>query len=71
MFSDGARLKAQQEAARKHSLRLKILALAQDRNRSLDPDDLRWELPERPARDVIDYHLSVLDRAQLLPARAK
>jgi hypothetical protein len=69
VFSDGDRLKAMQEQARKHPMRFKILALSQRRSRSLDPDDLRWELPERPAVVVIEYHLSVLDRAQLLPAR--
>ncbi len=70
MFSEGDRLRAQQDQARKHGLRLKILALAQKRNQSLDPEDLRWELPERPAVAVIEYHLLVLERAQLLPSRA-
>jgi hypothetical protein len=71
LLSEGDRLKALQEQARKHTLRLKILALAQNRRRSLDPDDLRWELPERPGVALIEYHLGVLDRAQLLPARVE
>lgn len=69
MFSEGDRLKAQQDQARKHGLRLKILALAQKPNQSLDPADLRRELPERPVEAVIEYHLLVLERAQLLPSR--
>lgn len=71
MLSEGERLEALQEQARKHTLRLKILALAQNRHQSLDPEDLRWELIERPAVTVIEYHLAVLDRAQLLPARVE
>jgi len=71
VLSEGDRLKALREQARKHPVRLKILALAQRPSRSLNPDDLRWELSERPAVVVIEYHLSVLDRAQLLPARVE
>lgn len=66
VFKD-ERLRARQDLARKHGLRLKILALAQRRCQSLDPDDLRRELPDRPAVAVIEYHLLVLERAQLLP----
>jgi hypothetical protein len=64
-FKDDERLRVQDQA-RKHGLRLKILALAQRRCQSLDPNDLRRELPDRPAVAVIEYHLSVLKRAQLL-----
>ena len=67
MFSQGDRLKALQEQARKNPLRLKILALSVRRGRSLDPEDLRRELPERPAVAVIEYHLRVLCQSGLLP----
>ena len=69
MYRDKDSLSALQDQARKHALRLKILALAQRRNRSLDPEDLRRELPEHPAVAIVGYHLSVLERAKLLPSR--
>lgn len=68
MFSDGDRLKAMQKQARKHPMRLKILALASKRNRALDSADRRRELPERPAVTVIEYHLKVLREVDLLPS---
>lgn len=63
-------LEARQDQARKHGLRLKILALAQRRDQWLNPDDLRRELPEHPDVAVIEYHLLVLERANLLPSQA-
>ena len=66
VYSDEGR-RARQDYARSHPLRLQILALTSKRNRSLDPDDLRRELPERPAVAVIEYHLLVLRQVELLP----
>ena len=58
------------DQARRHDLRLKILALvAQDRHRSLDPEDLSRLLPDHPAATVVEYHLAVLRRVDLLPLR--
>lgn len=67
MRRDQRSLEARQDQVRKHKLRLKILALTQRRNRSRDPEDLRWELPERPAAVVVAYHLLVLKEVELLP----
>jgi hypothetical protein len=67
VYSD--RMKAR-HYARKHPLRLKILALSARRSRSLDPDDLKRELPDHPAVAVIEYHLSVLRQVDLLPSPA-
>jgi len=59
-----------QEYARSHPLRVMILALIVQGGgvRSLDPEDLRQELPKHPAVAVIEYHLRVLRDAKLLPA---
>lgn len=60
-------LEARQDYAPGHPLRLNILALAEKRHQSLDSEDLRRELPERPAVAVIEYHLLVLRQVGLLP----
>jgi len=57
----------QQDRVRHHPLRLKILALSIRRRQSLDPEDLRRELPDHPAVPKIEYHLRVLRQADLLP----
>jgi len=67
VYHDEQTLAARQDSARRHPLRLKILALSLRRNRSRGTDDLRRELPERPAVAVIEYHLLVLRQAKLLP----
>jgi hypothetical protein len=59
-------LEARRDQARSHPLRLAILALAVQ-GKSLEPDDLRRELPTRPAVRVIRYHLLVLRQVELLP----
>ncbi len=61
------RVRLRQDHARRHPLRLNILALSQRRSQSLDPGDLRRELPDRPAVEVIEYHLLVLQQVELLP----
>lgn len=53
-------------AARRHDLRLRILDLAA-LGESLDPEDLRRELPAHPTIAVVEYHLSVLRQVGLLP----
>jgi len=63
---DDDMLRARRDQARKHDLRLRILALA-SQGKSLDPEDVRQELPDRPSVAVIKYHLSVLRAAELLP----
>jgi hypothetical protein len=60
-------LAALQDRARKHPLRLKILALAMRRDQSLELSALRRELPDHPPVEVIDYHLLVLRQVDLLP----
>ena len=60
-------LEAAHDRVRRHPLRLEILALSACRGRSLDPENLRRELPERPSLAVIAYHLSVLRQVGLLP----
>jgi hypothetical protein len=64
----GGLLEAAHDRVRRHPLRLKILALSVRRGRSLDPENLRRELPEPPSVAVIAYHLSVLRQVGLLPA---
>lgn len=59
--------KARRDQARSHPLRLKILALAARKNQSLEPADLRRELPDHPTLAVIEYHLLVLRQVGLLP----
>jgi DNA-binding transcriptional ArsR family regulator len=57
-----------QDRARRHPLRLQILALTvRDGSLSLDPGRLRRELPRRPALTVVKYHLGVLREAGLVP----
>jgi hypothetical protein len=58
----------QQDRVRHHPLRLKILALSIRRKQSLDPEDLRRELPEHPTVAAIEYHLLVLRQVELLPS---
>jgi hypothetical protein len=60
-------LEARRDQARSHPLRLKILALAAHKGPSLDPDDLRRKLPDRPTVAAIQYHLLVLRQVGLLP----
>lgn len=62
-------LAQQQDRVRHHPLRLKILALSIRRGQSPNPEDLRRELPGRPAVAKIEYHLLVLQQAQLLPSQ--
>lgn len=71
MHGDETTRKARlQEHAHSHSMRVKILALVvQDGARSLDPDDLRRELPGGPPAAVVRYHVAVLRLAGLLPSR--
>jgi hypothetical protein len=68
------RRRERQDRARRHPLRLLILAQAQRPGQSLDPRDIRRELPKRPAVAVIEYHLRVLREAGLIlvtpPTRA-
>jgi hypothetical protein len=64
----GDELETMRDRARKHPLRLKILALVVRRNQSLDPEALRRELPDHPSVAVIDYHLLVLRQVGLLPS---
>jgi len=64
---EGGLLAAAQDRVRRHPLRLKILALSVRRGGSLDPRDLRRELPDRPNVAKIKYHLLVLRQANLLP----
>jgi hypothetical protein len=58
---------ARRNQARRNDLRLSILAVA-TQGKSLDPEDLRRELPDRPAVAVIEYHLLVLRQVELLPS---
>jgi len=64
---EGGLFEAAHDRVRRHPLRLKILALSVRKGRSLDPEDLRRELPERPAVVKIAYHLRVLRQVGLLP----
>lgn len=64
---DGDLLEARREQARRNPLRLKVLALAVRRGQSLDPEDLRRELPDRPSVAAIEYHLLILQQVELLP----
>lgn len=61
------RLREWHDHLRSHPMRLHIIALSVRKGQSLDPKDLRRELPDHPAVAVIDYHLRVLRRADLLP----
>lgn len=65
---DAELLEARRDQARSNPLRLKVLALAVKRGQSLDPDDLRRELAERPSVALIEYHLRVLREVGLLLA---
>lgn len=62
---DDELLGARRTQARKHPMRLSILALAAQ-GKSLDPQDLHRELPDRPTVAVIGYHLLVLRQVDLL-----
>jgi hypothetical protein len=60
-----------QNFARSHTTRASILALfAEDEGRSLDPSDLRRDLPNEPTPTVVSYHLQTLRSASLLPPEA-
>jgi len=59
-------LEAIRDQARCHPLRLSIIALSVQ-GKSLDPDDLRWDLPDGGSVAMIEYHLLVLNRVGLLP----
>lgn len=63
---DADLLEARRNQARRHPLRLGILALGA-KGKSMDPEDLRRELPTHPAVSLIEYHLLVLRQAALLP----
>jgi hypothetical protein len=63
---EGGLLEARRDQARRHPLRLAIIALSVQ-GKSLDPEDLRRELPDRPSVVVIEYHLLVLREVELLP----
>lgn len=58
--------KARRDQARNHPLREKILALTEDRDGPIDPEWLRWALPDHPSLWVVEYHLSVLREVGLL-----
>lgn len=61
-----------QDSARRHPIRLNVLALvAKDDARSLDSDDLSGELPKRPDSAVVSYHVKVLQSTSLLPLKAE
>jgi hypothetical protein len=68
-MSGGNPLKARRDQVRRHELRLAILALA-SQGGSMDPSDIRRELPTHPAVAVIEYHLLVLQCAGLLSSPA-
>lgn len=59
-------LEARRDQARRHPLRLTLIALSVQ-GKSLDPEDLRRELPDHPSVAVIKYHLLVLRQVELLP----
>jgi len=57
--------------ARGHAMRASILALIEeDEDRSLDPDALSRDLPNKPSASLVSYHLKVLKSAFLLPPQA-
>lgn len=60
-------LEARRDCARRHPLRLHIIALSVRRGQSLDPHDLQRELPDHPSVRLIEYHLLVLRQVDLLP----
>lgn len=71
---EGGLLEARQDYARRHPLRLHIIALSVRKGQSLDPEDLRRELPDHPAVALIEYHVRVLREVGLLspdPSPAK
>lgn len=63
----GGFLEARFDYARRHPLRLNIIALSVRKGHSLDPKDLRRELPGRPTVALLEYHLRVLRQVELLP----
>lgn len=65
MRDDGL-LEARRAQARRHPLRLHIIALSSRKGQSLDPEDLRRELLDHPTVAVIEYHLFVLRKVGLL-----
>lgn len=73
-MSDGKRKRRKrrrcnpEEAALRHPLRVKILALyEEDENRSLAACDLLPNLPDDPSPEAIAYHIKILQSAKLLP----
>ncbi|HET7485790.1 MAG TPA: hypothetical protein VFJ64_10515 [Solirubrobacterales bacterium] len=72
MYDDEAEQRVRlQDFARSHTMRANILALfAQDEGRSLDPDALSHDLPNKPMPAVVSYHLQTLRSASLLPPAA-
>jgi len=62
----GDLLKKGRDQPRRHDLRLGILALSVQ-GKSLDPEDLRRELPSHPPVAAIKYHLLVLRLSGLPP----
>jgi hypothetical protein len=66
---DADLFEARRNEARRHDLRLGILALAAH-GKSLEPGDLRHVLPTHPAHVLIECHLLVLRQAGLLPSAA-
>ncbi|HWA55227.1 MAG TPA: hypothetical protein VG816_13745 [Solirubrobacterales bacterium] len=65
MRDDGS-LEELRDQARRHPLRLHIIALSVRKGQSLDPEDLRRELPDHPTVAVIEYHLFVLRKVGLV-----
>ena len=59
-------LKARRDQVSSHPLREKILALTEGREGPIDPEWLRWVLPDNPSLKVVEYHLSVLREDGLL-----
>jgi hypothetical protein len=65
-MDDDDSLKARRDQASDHPLREKILALTEGREGPIDPEWLRWVLPDSPSLKVVEYHLSVLRENELL-----
>lgn len=59
-------LNARHDQGFNHPLREKILALTEGREGPIDPEWLRWVLPDQPSLRVVEYHLLVLREAALL-----
>lgn len=68
-MQDADPFETRRNQARRHDLRLGILALAA-KGKSMDTESLRRDLPTHPAVASIDYHLLVLRQVGLLPPAA-